>query len=342
MDVVAIDFETANNRADSACQLAAVVVRDSQIVSEHSWLIRPPRMYFSPRNIAIHGIRPEDVRQAPTMEQVWDELGPIFDGQILVAHNARFDIGVLVASLSACDVACPALQFTCTRLLARAAWPGRSGYGLKPLGDWLGVQFQHHDALEDARCCAQIALSVEQLHTPGDLSQLEAQLQVTRGSYRHSQITSPRSLRGRGSATGDRVGGSSATADRWGFPKRRSRIGTVNPSEVLAAAAQEKPLAGKSIVLLGPLRGLDMQQSQDLICRLGGHCQSNIDASTSYVVACGQSLMDAKQQLEQTPHMQAHPTPVQPHGSPQPGGIRVLSERQFRALLPGGKANASW
>ncbi|MCA9182065.1 MAG: exonuclease, partial [Planctomycetales bacterium] len=71
MDVIAIDFETANNHASSACQLAAVVVRDSQIVSEHSWLIRPPRMFFSPRNIEIHGIRPEAVREAPTMEQVW-------------------------------------------------------------------------------------------------------------------------------------------------------------------------------------------------------------------------------------------------------------------------------
>lgn len=348
MDVVAIDFETANSRADSACQLAAVVVRDSQIVSEHSWLIRPPRMYFSPRNIAIHGIRPEDVDQAPTMEQVWSELCEIFDGQILVAHNARFDIGVLVASLSAFDVACPALQFTCTRMLARAAWPGRPGYGLKPLGDWLGVEFQHHDALEDARCCAHIALSVEQLHTPGDLSQLESHLQVSRGSYRHSRITSPRSLRGRGSSARGRVSSSSPTSDRWGFPNRRNRVGAVIPDEVVAAAAEQKPLAGKSIVLLGPLRGLDMQQSRELICRLGGHCQTNIDASTTYVVACGQSLVDAKQQLGLAQPSATPQAPATPQSSatatptPQPSCVRVLSERQFRALLPGGKANASW
>lgn len=344
MDVVAIDFETANNRADSACQLAAVVVRDSQIVSEHSWLIRPPRMYFSPRNIAIHGIRPADVEQAPTMEQVWSELCGIVDGQILVAHNARFDIGVLVASLSAFDVACPALQFTCTRMLARAAWPGRSGYGLKPLGDWLGVEFQHHDALEDARCCARIALSVEQLHAPGDLSQLESHLQVTRGSYRHSQITSPRSLRGRSKVAGGRVSSNISTADRWGFPNRRKQVGGVIAAEVVAAAAEQKPLAGKFIVLLGPLRGLDMQQSQDLICRLGGHCQMKIDASTTYVVACGQSLVDAKQQIGQQAQPSAAPlSPAAPVPSAsQPRCVRVLSERQFRALLPGGMANASW
>ena len=345
MDVIAIDFETANNHASSACQLAAVVVRDSQIVAEHSWLIRPPRMYFSPRNIEIHGIHPEDVREAPTMEQVWCELSSLVDGQVLMAHNARFDIGVLVASLSAYDVACPPLQFTCTRMLARAAWPGRSGYGLKPLGDWLGVQFRHHDALEDARCCAHIALSVEQLHQPGDLCELEAHLKVTRGSYRHSAISSPRSLRksrGASGASRDRV-----STDRRGFPNRRTQLGALDANEVIAAAAEQKPLLGKHIVLLGPLRGLDMQHSQQLISSLGGHCQSQIEASTDYVIACGHTLADAKQivhgaQPAVGPDHFTRPESRHSTEDNSNSGIRLLSERQFRALLPAGKANASW
>ena len=159
MDFVALDFETASANANSACQLAVVCVSDSQIVDERCWLIRPPRLYFSPRNIAVHGIRPHQVRDAPTMEQLWDEIQPILADQVLIAHNARFDIGVLTSSLAAFDIACPSLEFTCTRLLARSAWPGRSRYGLKPLGDWLQIRFKHHDALEDARCCAKIALA---------------------------------------------------------------------------------------------------------------------------------------------------------------------------------------
>lgn len=345
MDVIAIDFETANNHASSACQLAAVVVRDSQIVSEHSWLIRPPRMYFSPRNIEIHGIHPEAVREAPTMEQVWSELSSLVDGQVLVAHNARFDIGVLVASLDAFDVACPALQFTCTRMLARAAWPGRSGYGLKPLGDWLGVQFRHHDALEDARCCAHIALAVEQLHQPGDLSELEAHLKVTRGSYKHSTISSPRSLRksrGAAGAMRERV-----STDRYGFPNRRAQLGALDANEVIAASAEQQPLKGKCIVLLGPLRGLDMQQSQQLISSLGGHCQTQIEATTDYVIACGHTLVDAKQIVSGAQPQAASGHLTRPDSAHSPSrnpttGIRLLSERQFRALLPAGKASASW
>lgn len=362
MDVVAIDFETANNSASSACQLAAVVVRDSQIVAEHSWLIRPPRLYFSPRNIEIHGIRPADVRDAPTMEQVWSELSSIVDGQVLVAHNARFDIGVLIASLQAFDVACPELQFTCTRMLARAAWPGRSGYGLKPLGNWLGVQFKHHDALEDARCCAQIALTVERqwsladlsvaatVATPApalDLSHLEQRLQVTRGRYRHSVITSPRSLRG-GRGSGGRssaAGAARTTTDRFGFPSTRTTVGGIDPAAVLVAAANEKPLDGKRIVLLGPLRGLDLPQSQELIVNLGGQCQTQIGPTTDYVIACGKSLAEASvwmaQSLRAPADDQASATALAAPPTESSGrAIRLLSERQFRALLPAGKASA--
>ncbi len=345
MDIVAIDFETANGHASSACQLAAVVVRESEIVSEHSWLIRPPRMFFSARNIEVHGIRPEDVRDAPNMEQVWSELSSVLDGQVLVAHNARFDIGVLVASLAAHDVACPDLQFTCTRAMARSAWPGRPGYGLKPLGNWLGVDFRHHDALEDARCCARIALAVEKLHELRNLVDLEKNLRLTRGTYRQSLITSPRSMdRRRG---GGVQGGGRQTTDRWGFPDRRVKRGAVDASAIITAAAQSQPLAGRHIVLLGPLRGLDLPQSQELIAKLGGVCQTQIGSTTDFVVACGTTLDDASRlvcaALAQAP--EAVPASAQnadAEASQRTSGIRLLSERQFRALLPAGKSTVGW
>ena len=71
MDFVALDFETANNNASSACQLGVVVVRDSEIVEVYCWLIRPQRLYFAPRNIAVHGIRPRQVADAPSMASRW-------------------------------------------------------------------------------------------------------------------------------------------------------------------------------------------------------------------------------------------------------------------------------
>ncbi len=332
MDFVAIDFETANRQPSSACQLAAVVVRDSQIVAEHCWSIRPPRMYFAPGNIAVHGIRPDDVRDAPHMDAVWQRLAPILDGQVLLAHNARFDMGVLVHSLAAYDIACPSLEFSCTRALARAAWPGKSGYGLKPLGNWLGISFRHHDALEDSRCCARIALAVAESAGATELAALEKILRISRGHYRHSQIVSPRML---GRRTGRQPSESPVrnTTDRWGFPTQPTKrpLGSVDPDCIVAAAASQQPLAGKRIVMLGALRGLDFSQTIDLIARLGAVVQPQIAPDTDYVVACGQPLAAASQQLG---------TAVAENRASKRDStktIRLLSERQFRALLPGGK-----
>lgn len=336
MDFVAIDFETANHSPASACQLAAVVVQDSEIIAEHSWLIRPQRSYFAPRNIAIHGIRPGDVVDAPNMAQVWGELADIIDGYTIIAHNARFDLGVLVSSLESHDVACPDLEFNCTRLLAKRAWPGRTGYGLKPLGNWLGVDFQHHDALEDSRCCAQIALRVAETAEQNDLTELESILHITRGHYRLGKLTSPRSAGGRSSGGSTRV-----VADRFGFPsKAATRANRLDAQSVLTASARKPPLEGKHIVMLGPLGGMDQNETHQFICDLGGIIDATISSQTDYVVACGTTLESAGLQVAGAiASVDEHTAEA---SSPQATGIRVLSQRQFRAMLPAGKTSPSW
>lgn len=361
MDFVAFDFETANSRADSACQLAAVRIRNGQIVAERSWLIRPPRLYFSPRNIAIHGIRPEQVADAATMEQVWPEFLELADGEVLVAHNARFDIGVLVASLAAYDVACPHLEFSCTRAIARRAWPGRSGYGLKPLGSWLGVDFRHHDALEDSRCCAQIALAAARVSEAQDFPDLERRLRLTRGRTSLGQISGPRIIGGNRAparsrylssdppgwmagqaAAGPLVEAAQAAVQQAPpsvFEHRRSPSrGQLDPHAVLTAAAGSQPLAGKRIVCLGSLRGLSAIETGQLLEALGATWQQQISADTDYVVACsGMLIEEANRIIASETESCAPPSPL-----PAQPTIRLLSERQFLALLPGGKAAVRW
>lgn len=336
MDFVAIDFETACSNANSACQLAVVEVVDSLIVAEHCWLIRPPRMYFSRRNIEIHGISPAQVSDAATMEELWQQVEPLVDGRVIVAHNARFDIGVLTASLAAYDVACPQLEFTCTRALARAAWPGRARYGLKPLGTSLGIEFRHHDALEDARCCAKIALAVASDLQQTELTELEKTLRLTRGNFHQGIIKGPRMI---GRRRQDAASGPRSTTDRWGFPAKQPRKAAgVDPVDVLRAAADSLPLSGKNIVLLGALRGLTVAQSQDLVQELGGNCQASISKDTHYVIACGTSLESASDIVSKSLAASLESTTAAAEANVS--GIRLLSERQFRALLPGGKSSA--
>lgn len=181
MDFTAIDFETANRAPHSACQLAAVRVRGGRVVQTRCWLIRPKPFHFAPLNVQIHGIRPEAVEAEPEFCGCWPEIAAQLEGECLVAHNAQFDIGVLRACLVHHRLAIPELQFSCTKVISRAAWPKRYGYGLKALADWLGIRFQHHDALEDSLACAQVLLAAAQDVGAGTIEELEGTLSLSRG-----------------------------------------------------------------------------------------------------------------------------------------------------------------
>lgn len=329
MNFIAFDFETANSRADSACQLALVSVRDGEIEAEYSWLIRPPKMYFSRRNIAIHGIRPEQVVAAATMEKLWPELSQLIDGRLLVAHNAGFDVGVLVNSLAAFDIACPTIEFSCTRAIARRTWPGRERYGLAPLGSWLGIAFRHHDALEDSRCCARIALAAAESVDVKDFLGLEKRLRLTRGRFSMGRITGPRQVGGGSHSIRRSDFGESSNRTNGHTSRVRMSRGQIDSNAVVEASSGSLPLAGKRIVCLGCLRGLNMAETQSLLETLGAQWHDKIQPTTDYVIACGGTLIDeATQVISRTVHMS--PT------------IRLLSERQFLALLPGGKASIRW
>ena len=46
MDFVAIDFETANEKRNSACSIGLTVVKNNKIVEEKYFLIKPCEMRF--------------------------------------------------------------------------------------------------------------------------------------------------------------------------------------------------------------------------------------------------------------------------------------------------------
>ncbi len=181
MDFTALDFETANHRRDSACQIGIAVVRDSKIVDRGCWLIRPEPLSFNLRNIEVHGIRPHQVQKEPCFGELWSTLQPYLATDCLIAHNASFDMGVLLSCLQSHRCTVPRIEFNCTRLISRATWPGRPGYGLKPLSTWLGVRFQHHDALEDAVACAKVLLAAAISKEASSLAELEHKLRLQRG-----------------------------------------------------------------------------------------------------------------------------------------------------------------
>lgn len=153
---LAIDFETADYQSDSACSIGLVRVENGVIVSESSHLIRPPRsnMVFT----YIHGLRWEDVADAPTFAELWPQIAPLFaDIDFVVAHNVGFDRKVLVTCCEVAGIVLPELVFKCTVQVARHK------LGIKPaklsnVCQVLNIDLKHHEALSDARACARIMM----------------------------------------------------------------------------------------------------------------------------------------------------------------------------------------
>lgn len=156
---VAIDFETADYGADSACSVGLVRVVDNVIEEEMVRLIRPPRVDF--RFTYIHGLTWEDVEDADVFADVWPEMADfIGNAPYLVAHNAPFDRKVLNSCLEAAAISADVPEFICTVQVARHKLQIKPAK-LSNVCDVLGIELNHHEALSDARACAKVLIEAK-------------------------------------------------------------------------------------------------------------------------------------------------------------------------------------
>jgi DNA polymerase-3 subunit epsilon len=160
LDFTAIDFETANSSSASACAVGLVRVRDGEVVDKTGWLIRPPAGHdvFFELNTRIHGIRAEDVIHAPTWTQQLGALTAFAGDDVLVAHNAGFDMAVIKRACDATGDDCPPYRYACSLQVARKVYQLDS-YRLPFVAAEAGFpDFPHHNATADALACAHVMI----------------------------------------------------------------------------------------------------------------------------------------------------------------------------------------
>lgn len=147
----AIDFETAQGYRWTICQVGLVKVVNGIIAEELNILVQPPNNYYWKRFIEIHGITPAQTKYAPAFDKVWHKIAPYIDGQIVVAHNGMsFDFPVLSRTLEYFGIPEPAYEKRCTYRIYKK--------GLATLCCDYDIELKHHDALSDARACAELYL----------------------------------------------------------------------------------------------------------------------------------------------------------------------------------------
>lgn len=159
LNFVAFDTETATNNPASICQIGFVVVQQGQIVFEQSLLVQPPNNEYNARHSCIHGIDALRTKDQPTFPAIWNKIMQNFYSNLLVAHNASFDLNILNSTLDYYEIPRPKFNCDCTFQL--------SGLNLKALAESLKIDMsKHHDALSDARTCAMAYISLKQGEKP--------------------------------------------------------------------------------------------------------------------------------------------------------------------------------
>lgn len=160
MNFVAIDFETATGKRESACALGIVTVAGGEITEAWHTLIKPPDNQYWRMNIEVHGITPAKTKNSPDFAAVYPEIRKRLQGKIVVAHNESFDRGVLKScmefyGLDYSELLLPA-RWECTVKIYRAL--GFAPCRLSNCCERMRIELNHHEALSDALACAQLYL----------------------------------------------------------------------------------------------------------------------------------------------------------------------------------------
>lgn len=176
LNFTAIDFETANSSSASACSVGLVKVVDGVVVEKAGWFIRPPlgHDHFTEWNTRIHGIEAPDVADALRWSEQLSDLVAFADGDHLVAHNARFDMGVISGACRASFIDIPSFRYLCSLQVARKTY-NLDSYRLPVAAMAAGFEdFPHHDALADSEACAAIVVHAARRHDATSIEELSA------------------------------------------------------------------------------------------------------------------------------------------------------------------------
>lgn len=257
MNFITIDFETANEMRSSPCEIGLTFVRNGKIIDTKSWLIRPKHNRFESYNISIHGIKPKDVENEPEFHEVWKEVQPMVEGQLLIAHNAGFDMSVLRHTLELYELPLPNFNYICSCIFSRKVWLNQPCYGLEELCDLNGIKFNHHRAGDDSRATAELALKAFEITDIVTIDDITTKLLTTIGSISQSGYK----------------------------PCLTKRLN--KPKVIIGDPSLHNPdsiFYGSKVVFTGTLSSITRAEAKQKIANIGGLNSDTLSKNTDYLV----------------------------------------------------------
>ena len=158
MRFFSLDVETANCDSATICQRGIGEFFNGELVDTWESLI-DPQSFFHWSNIRIHGITEKMVQGAPSFNEVYPVLRKLLSENIVVHHTA-FDFQAFRNAYARFNLSPINIRWLDSSRVVRHTWRqfSKNGYNLANVANHLGIEFQHHDALEDSVAAGKIVL----------------------------------------------------------------------------------------------------------------------------------------------------------------------------------------
>jgi DNA polymerase-3 subunit epsilon len=157
LDYVVIDFETTgfNPYNDKIIQVAAVKYHNHKLVDQFVSYVNPERS-IPDRITSLTGITNYRVSDAPTIEEVLPLFLAFLHTNVIVAHNASFDMRFLKSNINMLGLPEPKNNVIDTVFLAKKYMKHAPNHKLETLKRMLGIRLSSHNAFDDCITCAAV------------------------------------------------------------------------------------------------------------------------------------------------------------------------------------------
>jgi DNA polymerase-3 subunit epsilon len=185
---VVVDLETTGGSAiyDRVMEVAAIRVENG-VIQERLERLVEPGVPIPPFVTRITGINAALVRGRPSFDSLLPDLRRLFDGAVVVAHNASFDCSFLTNSFLRAGLPWEPERL-CTLRLARRLIPGLHSYRLDSLCAFLGFSFvQRHRAGPDAEATLSLLQHLIDTATSRGIDSLTGLLRIQQQPVTHKR-----------------------------------------------------------------------------------------------------------------------------------------------------------
>lgn len=274
-DYVVIDTETTGLDYDfcDLIEVSAIRYSNGNRSGTFSTLIKPPltecyrpdsdsweKKYVDSYITELTGITNEMLENAPTLDQVIPDFLDFISGDLLIGHNANFDINFLYDAAESCGIVL-ANDYIDTLRMARKVFPELKHHRLIDIATELCVAYESaHRAQNDCVITAQC------------YERMREQI-LLNGSEEDFKRQFKRNCR-----------------------KRAEMLSSI--SATVAEIDETNPIYGKIVVFTGALSSLERKDAFQIVANLGGIPKDSITKKTNYLIVgnsdFAQSVKDGK------------------------------------------------